>query len=131
MSNLKEIFNTRSMKVKPGNMFIKGIIHFTDDNGGFEVLQEDFFNNRLEKNGHFLNQHDYDITLEYSLRGFDLGIEPKAGEVYGILWNFNLIVSEDYSYGICEYDSEIETVSLKFELFDKKKAEELLTTTLY
>ena len=60
-------------------MFLKGIIHFTDNNKNFEVLQEEFFFNHLEKNGEFLSQDEFDVCLRYELPliGWDDDMQPK------------------------------------------------------
>jgi len=110
-------------------MFLKGIIHFTDNNKSFEVLQEEFFFNCLEKNGEFLSQSDFDIDLQYELPCFDWNITPKAGEVYGVLYNFNLHNLRSWTDCGYEYDSEAEMVNLEFSLCDKKSTKRILGDT--
>ncbi len=116
---------------KTKGLFIKGIIHFTDDNKGFEVLQEEFFFNHLEKNGEFLGQDDFDIRLDYELKNDVWDIKPKAGEVYGVLWNFNLQNSKYWTACGYEYDNDIETVSLEFSLFDEQAKERIFSDDMY
>jgi len=125
------MFEKLSTNIVPKSMFIKGIIHFTDNELNFEVLQEEFFFNYLEKNGEFLSQSDFDIRLEYDLKDFDWAINPKENEVYGVLWEFKLHSNKswtDYGY---EYDSEIETINLTFDLFDVEATNRVLNDENY
>jgi len=110
-------------------MFLKGIIHFTDDNNSFEVLQEEFFFNHLEKNGEFLSQSDFDIYLEHELPCLSWDMKPKAGQVYGVLYHFNLNHSRAWTDCGYEYDSEAEMVKLMFDMFDQEATKRILGDT--
>jgi len=104
-----------------GSYFIKGIIHFITDDS-FEVLVDEFFSSYLEHNGNFANQDDHCIDLKNDLQYND-DITPKEGEVYGVLWEFQLKYYQDY-YG--EYDFDIHTIDTKFNLFDTKHTDWIL-----
>ncbi len=123
MFQITEIENSDKKKspLKDKNPFyIKGLIHITDSEGGFEALQEEFFYNGLEPNGEFMSQDDFCVRMDYDLKDFDWGIEVKEGEVYGVLWNFNIIHSKSWTSCGYEYDSDIETNTLEFSLLDEE-----------
>jgi len=127
------MFDT-SIQYKPSTtkgMFLKGIIHFVDNEKNFEVLQEEFFFNHLEKNGEFLSQNDFDIELRYELPCINWDIEPKEGEVYGVLYHFNLNHSRSWTDCGYEYDSEPEPIELQFSLCDDKATERILGDDMY
>jgi len=131
---MKKLFEDIPKEYSPSitkGMFIKGIIHFTDNDKGFDILQEEFFFNHLEKNGEFLSQDDFDIRLQYELPCFDWDIEPKEGEVYGVLWHFQLHNSRSWTDCGYEYDSEAETVDLQFSLFDEDATKRMFDDDLY
>ena len=120
------------LPAKTKGLFIKGIIHFIDNDRSFEVLQEDFFFAHLEKNGEFLSQDDFNISTEYELGNEDWGdLNPKEGEVYGFLWQINLIHSKYWTDCGYEYDSEIETSNLEFNLFDEEATKRIFVDNLY
>lgn len=114
-------------------MFLKGIIHFVDNDKHFEVLQEEFFFNHLEKNGEFLSQDDFDIRLEYELPliGWDDDMQPKEGEVYGVLYEFNLNHSRSWTDCGYEYDSEPEPINLQFSLCDEDATKRILGDDMF
>jgi len=118
-------------KIKENTMFLKGIIHFTGNNKEFEVLNEEFFNNYLEKNGNFLSQSDFCVSLENELECFDWDINPKKGEVYGVLFQFKLNYSKHWTHYGYEYDSEVELINLEFNLFDDKSTKELFSSDMF
>ena len=106
-----------------GKFFIKGIIHITyikDKEIDFEVIEEHFFHAELEKNGHFLDQSDMDIGLEYELRQMDWDIKPKEAECYGVLWQFEVGHTSYWTDCGMEYDMDIETINLDFSLIDEE-----------
>ena len=113
-----------------GKFFIKGIIHITrseDNKVDFEVLEEHFFHNELEKNGNFLTQSDWDINLDYELRQEDWGtLEPEEGKCYAVLWQFNMSFIDYWTDCGMEYDSKINTVNLEFNLIDEENTKYLL-----
>lgn len=106
---------------------IKGIIHFIDSDLGYEVIEEDFFFTGLEPNGCFLSQSDIDVDLTYNLAQEDFcDFKPKEDECYSVLWIFTLNhFHYDTSCGV-EYDSEIETKVLIFDLIDEEHSKWLL-----
>ena len=121
--SLQDIISNEITEYKPSSskdMFLKGIIHFIDNDEHFETLKEEFFFNHLEKNGEFLDQGDFDLYLEHELPCFDWDIEPKEGEVYGVLYRFKLHHSRSWTDCGYEYDSEAERLNLEFRLFDEK-----------
>lgn len=115
------------------NKFIlKGILHFTDENKSYEVLQEQFFYTGLENNGEFVSESDIDVYLDYNLKDEDWGnFLPLVDECYSVFWVFDLKYSSyDTSCGL-EHDSEILTTSLYFSKIDGKHTEWLLSPDEY
>ena len=98
--------------------YVKAIIHFIDDKKNFEVIQHEFFYNGLEKNGEFLSEDDFGDEWEYSLQYYDWDIDPKSDECYSLLWNFNIEHSKSWTDCGYEYDSEIDSGGLYFDLID-------------
>ncbi len=107
-------------------MYLKGVIHITDKDKKYEILYEEFFNARLEKNGHFLDAHDMDLGFEYALEEENWGFEPEIDKCYSVLWNFNLICHKYETMEGTEYDSDIDTNTLEFDLIDEKHTKLLL-----
>ena len=132
--NFQDIITNEITEYKPSSskdMFIKGIIHFTDNDKHFEIFHEEFFFNHLEKNGEFLSQSDFDLYLEHELPCFDWDIEPKEDEVYGVLYHFKLNYSRNWTDCGYEYDSESECLSLEFSLFDEKATKNIFEDVDY
>jgi hypothetical protein len=105
-----------------GNYFIKGIIHIIDEND-FEIFEESFFYAGLEPNGHFQNQDDVGVYLQYELKELDWDIEPEIDRCYGVLYEFKCNYSTDY-WG--EHDMTVEPINLHFSKFDDKANEAIL-----
>lgn len=105
-----------------GNYFLKGIIHITGEKE-FEVFEESFFYAGLESNGHFQNQEDVGIGLEYELPQLDWGIEPEIDRCYGVLYEFKCNYYQDY-WG--EHDMNVEPINLHFSRFDDDANEAIL-----
>ena len=105
-----------------GNYFLKGIIHITGEKE-FEVFGESFFYTGLESNGHFQNQEDIGIYLEYELSQLDWDIEPEINRCCGVLYEFKCNHYQDY-WG--DYNVDVEVVNLHFSRFDDDANEAII-----
>ena len=110
--NLKIETIAETPKVISGSFFIKGIIHITEENKEFEVLNEVFFYTGLEVDGHFLSQGDIDVYLRHELKHHDWNIEIEVDRCYAVLFEFDLNYTQYWTSCGYEYNSEVECKQL-------------------
>lgn len=135
VGDIKSLFGIKSEE-RPFNApqhIVKAVLRFmSGDRRDFEVIQSEEFNTMLGLERGSLDLADHGISLEYELLHEGLEVEPKADELYQVLWAFDISYAPGGYWSFEEDgDMEIRTLEMRIQKMDSREVQYMVEAYPY